>query len=154
MGNLKNINILLFVLLFATLSCNKGDETLVLDEEYLSVSDISRYCTGSCDVVSDWENRTALVKGYIKGAENDSLMQEFYNKSLFYLEDIRSGLSIEVRITGDRDAIFSKLNTVRKTAMIYVKGVATPVTAYDGDKCTKGMVLSIDNANSVSLEKN
>jgi hypothetical protein len=152
MNCLKKINIILVLtLFFAGQSCNKQEIVLDLEEEYYTVSDITRYCTGSCDETSDWENKQALVKGYAKGVGNDSLMQEFYNRNLFYIEDIRNGLFMEVRITDDKDAIFNKLNAVRKTDMLYIKGTAIPVIAYEGDNCTKGMVLSIDNAGAISI---
>ncbi len=155
MKRLKNVSkILIIIFLLAGYSCDKQEDSLVLDENYLTVSDLSRYCTASCDETGDWENKPALVKGYLKGAGNDSLMQEFYNKELFYLEDIRTGLFLEIRITNDRDAIFNKLYSAQKTDMLYVKGTATPVEAYDGDQCTKGMVLTIDNAGNVHFEDN
>jgi hypothetical protein len=151
MNFLRNISkILILIFLIAGQSCDKGEEKLLLDQEYYSVSDLTRYCTGSCDETMDWENDVALVKGYVR-VENDSLMQDFYNKSLFYIEDIRTGLFMEIRITDDKDAIFNKLNSVQKTDMLYINGIATPVVAYDGDKCTKGMVLAIDNAGAVSI---
>jgi hypothetical protein len=155
MNYLRNISkILILTLLLFGQSCNKGEDMLVLDQEYFTVSDITIYCTGSCDETSGWENKPALVKGYAKGVENDSLMQEFYNKELFYLEDIRTGLFMEIRITDDKDAIFNKLNSVRKTDMLYIKGIALPVVAYDGDDCTKGMVLSVDNTGAISIGDN
>jgi len=153
MRNLKNISkVFLFLLVLTALSCNKNEETLILDSVYFNVSDLSQYCSGSCDEIYDWENKPALVKGYVKGVENDSLMQEFYSKSLFYLEDIRTGVFIEIRITDDKDAIFGKLYSIQKTDMIYMKGVATPVISDGEGGCIKGMFLLIDSAGSISVE--
>lgn len=141
--------ILLLVVLIASYSCKKEQASLELAKDYLYVADIQQYCQGNCNETSDWEMQTILAKGHVMGVENDSLMQDYYDNSLFYLNDIRNGVFIEIRIKGDKAGIFSKLYAAKKTDMLFLKGKAEAVTATSGGDCTKGVVIDLFSANDI-----
>ncbi len=144
--------IILLITLISFLSCEKEQATLGLTKDYLFVADIQQYCQGSCEETSDWENQNILAKGHVMGIENDSLMQDYFNNSYFYLKDIRNGIFIEIRVKSDRAGIFSKLNTGSKTDMLFLKGTAEAVTATSGGDCTKGVVIGLFSANDIRFE--
>ena len=138
--------VFIFIFLIASNSCKKEQTPLELAKDYLFVADIQQYCQGNCDETSDWENQNILAKGHVMGIENDSLMQDYFNKNLFYLKDIRNGVFIEIRIKGDKTGIFSKLSEGQKTDMLFLKGKAEAVTAILGGDCTKGVVVGLFSA--------
>ena len=80
---LKNENpiVIILVLSFTVFSCSKQQESLILDKDYLSVSDLLQYCQGSCDEILEWENKDALVKGNIMSIGVDSIMNDYYDEN-------------------------------------------------------------------------
>jgi len=149
--NKSFFSIFISFFLFAAFSCNKEQAPLELAKDYLFVADIQQYCQGNCDETSDWENQAILVKGYVMGIEDDSLMQDYYTNNLFYLKDIRNGVFIEIRIKDDKDGIFNKLSDGQKTDMLFLKGKAEAVTATSDGNCTKGVVIDLFGANDISF---
>ena len=143
---------LLFFILIATQSCKKEQAPLELAKDYLFVADVQQYCQGNCDETYNWENQSILTKGHVMGIENDSLMQDYYNNSLFYLKDVRNGVFIEIRIKGDKAGIFNKLSEGQKTDMLFLKGTAEAVTATSGGDCTKGVVIGLFSANDLHFD--
>ena len=152
MSNKTFFSIMLSIILVASLSCKKEQSPLELSKDYLFVADVQQYCQGNCDVTSDWENQSILAKGHVMGIENDSLMQDYFNNSLFYLKDIRNGVFIEIRVKNDKAGIFNKLATGNKTNMLFLKGTAEAVTAISGQDCAKGVVIGLFSANDIRFE--
>lgn len=144
--------IFLFLVLVASFSCRKEQDPLKLDNDYLFVTDIQQYCSGNCDEISIWENHNIYAKGHVIGIENDSLMQDYFNNNRFYLNDIRTGIFIMIRINDDKMRVFDKLNAGKKDNMLFLKGIAEAVIASSGEDCTKGVVIEISNADDIWFE--
>ncbi|NOX46522.1 MAG: hypothetical protein GXO89_06040 [Chlorobi bacterium] len=142
--------VLISIFLIATYSCKKEQAPLELARDYIFVADIQQYCQGNCEETSDWEMQTILAKGHVTGIENDSLMQDYFDNSLFYLKDIRNGIFLEIRIKSDKAGIFSKLKAFKKTDMVFLKGKAEAITATSGEDCTKGVVIDLFSANDIN----
>ncbi|MBN2172947.1 MAG: hypothetical protein JW731_02365 [Bacteroidales bacterium] len=141
-----------FIILFLLFACEKEQETIILDKQYLTVADLLEYCKGSCDVIQSWENQTALVKGHIMDFDSDSVIQEYYNKSRFYLQDIRNGMYMEVRVQDSKEAIFNIIMSGKKTDLFYIEGTATAVIANNDGECHKGVVVLLDQPNNIYFE--
>jgi len=151
---LKQIVIKLLVLLFVfyTSACNKEQDPLTLDDDFMTVADVFQYCQGNCDIVYDWENSDVLVQGYILNFSNDSIRQDYYSNSKFYLQDIRNGMFIEVRIDENKDPIFEKIWPADQKSHFYIKGTTEPVIASNDGDCTKGVVVSLVHPDNINFE--
>ena len=141
----------LFSLLFV-FSCQKEQQSLIFDEGYLKVADILHYCQGSCDETLDWENKEAVVLGHIMDIENDSIKNEYFSKSKFYLLDIRNGMFMEVNITDNKDPIFEKIWNAKKTDEFLIKGTLNAVYAIDNDECIKGVNLLLNHPDNINFK--
>lgn len=141
---------LLFMML--CFSCNKDQPLLVLDENYLTVADVLHYCQGSCDEATVWENKNALVKGCIKDVESETKMEEYFFESKFYLQDIRNGMYLEVRVPENKEAIFEKIWNADKADAFGLSGILNPVIANEGDNCIKGVVLILNQPDDINIE--
>lgn len=150
----KHIWIKLIILLFVSITsaCNKEQEPLVLDASFMTVADVLQYCQGTCDEVFDWENAEVLVQGYILNFNNDSIRQDYYSNSKFYLQDIRNGMFIEIRIDDNKDAVFEKIWPADQKSHFYIKGTAEPVIATSDGDCTKGVVVSLVHPDNINFE--
>ena len=144
------LSAILLVILFY--SCNKPQDQLVLDEEFLTVADLLKYCQGSCDNMYDWESSTVLVKGHILNFNNDSIRLDYYSKSKFYLQDIRNGMFIEIRIDENKDPIFEKIWPADHKNLFFIKGTAEPVIATNDGECSKGVVVSLIHPDHINFE--
>jgi len=142
----------LLVLAIGMTACNKEEQTLILNESFLEVADLLQYCQGTCNEILDWEDEDAWVKGYILNFSNDSTRNEYYNSSSFLLHDIRNGMSIEVRVEGDKDPVFDKIWPADHKNQFFIKGIAKAVIAYNDEECTKGVVLSLTNPEDINFE--
>ena len=151
---LKNENpiVIILVLSFTVFSCSKQQESLILDKDYLSVSDLLQYCQGSCDEILEWENKDALVKGNIMSIGVDSIMNDYYDENRFFLQDIRSGRFMEVRIIENKDPIFEKIRTASKKNLFKIKGETESVVALTDSECVKGVVLVLSHPNDINFE--
>lgn len=132
-------------------SCSKLDETLVLNEDYLSVADALEYCQGNCNQVMDWEDSEILVSGNIPDVTNDSIMMNYFEKSRFYLADIRNGMFIEILVEDDKDAIFEKISNLDKKDKVYIKGTTSSVIVSEGDDCQKGVVINLVHSDNINI---
>lgn len=152
----KNIKVqfkLMVLLLVVVLNaCNKEQEPVILDADYMKVADVFQYCQGSCDNVDDWEKSDVLVKGYILNFNNDSIRSEYYLKSKFYLQDIRNGMYIEIRIDENKDPVFEKIWPADNKNLFFIKGTAEPVIATNNDDCNKGVVVSLTHPDNINFE--
>ena len=144
--------LIISLLILLGFSCSKDQDVLILDSEYLSVSDLLQYCQGSCNQTYHWEYNPAMVMGHIKDIGNVNTMQNYYENNRFFLFDIRTGINMEIKISDDKDAIFDMINTGIKTDLFYIKGIAEPLTAFTGDGCTKGMVLNLNQHENITTE--
>lgn len=148
-----NVSKLLILLLVIILSaCTKEQESVILDSDFLTVADVFQYCQGSCDKTYDWENSALLVKGYILNFNNDSIRLDYYSKSKFYLQDIRNGMYIEVRVDENKDPVFEKIWPADNKNLFFIKGTAEPLTATSNGDCTKGVVVSLIHPDNINFE--
>jgi len=145
-------SVLYFPFLLQCFSCDKEQPLLLLDQNYLMVADVLQYCQGSCNEASVWENKNAFVKGSIKDVESESKMEEYFSESKFYLQDIRNGMYLEVRITENKEAIFEKIFAAEKSDTFKVKGMLNPVLAMDGGNCLKGVVLILNHPDNINIQ--
>ncbi|RLC22442.1 MAG: hypothetical protein DRH21_08495 [Deltaproteobacteria bacterium] len=150
----KHIVIKLVVLLFVsfTSACNKEQEPLTLDADFMTVADVYQYCQGNCDTIYDWESSDVFVQGYILNFSNDSIRQDYYSNSKFYLQDIRNGMFIEIRINENRDAVFEKIWPADHKNQFFIKGTTEPVIASSDGYCTKGVVVSLIHPDNIKFE--
>lgn len=146
---IKRLVLLLMVVMSA---CNKEQEPIMMDADYMTVADVFQYCQGSCDNTYDWENSPLLVKGYILNFNNDSIRQDYYTRSKFYLQDIRNGMYIEVRVEENKDPVFEKIWPADHQSSFYIKGTAEPVTATSNGDCTKGVIVSLVHPDDINFE--
>lgn len=143
----------LFILALLFLSCNKENEHIDLVAGYLFVSDVLEYCQGSCEVLYDWENSDVLVKGHVMNIQNDSIYNDYYNNSRIYLEDIRNGLFMEIRITDQLDDIFDILNQVQKQDEVYIKGKTSSISIIDDNSCKKGVYIELSESQHILINQ-
>ncbi len=151
-GTMLYRSIIYLSFLLQCVSCNKEQPLLVLDQNYLMGADVLQYCQGPCDEASVWENKNALVKGCIKDVESESKMEEYFSESKFYLQDIRNGMYLEVRIPENKEAIFEKIFAADKSDTFRIKGTLNPVLAMDGVNCIKGVVLILNHPDDIDIE--
>ena len=118
----------------------------------MTVADVYQYCQGTCDTIYGWENSDVLVQGYILNFSNDSIRQDYYSNSKFYLQDIRNGMFIEIRIDENRDAVFEKIWPADHKSQFFIKGTTEPVIAFSDDDCTKGVVVSLVHPDHINFE--
>lgn len=138
-----------FGILAILTGCAKQQEDLDLDGAYLHVADVLRYCQGSCDVQLEWEGKEILVTGHITDAGDPATMLQYFEEGRFYLHDIRNGMFMEVRISGDKEAIFAFLSGIGKADDIYIRGTSEPVIVNDGNNCQKGVVIILNSAQNI-----
>ena len=103
------LNILMLFLILFSIACNKEEQPLVLNKDFLTVADLLHYCQGSCDETLDWEGKPVWVKGYILNFSNDSVRNKYYTDSSFLLQDIRNGMYMEIRVEENKDPVFEKV---------------------------------------------
>ena len=145
-------NIVMLCLLLFSVSCNKEEQPLVLDKDFLTVADLLQYCQGSCDETLDWEGKPAWVKGYIMNFSNDSVRNKYYTDSSFLLQDIRNGMFIEIRVEENKDPVFEKIWPAGYKNLFFIKGTAKPVTATTNGECTKGVIVSLIHPDDINFE--
>lgn len=133
----------LFAIVLILSGCTKEDAPIVLNEDYLQVADALQYCQGSCTETLLWEGNEILLKGHIPNIEDDSVMQDYYAGSRFYLSDIRNGMFLEVRVEGEKDAVFEILYTVSKQDMVFIRGTAESLIVNEGNECLKGLIIEL-----------
>lgn len=133
-------------------ACNKEQQPVILDADFMTVADVFQYCQGACDIIYDWENSDVLVQGYILNFSNDSIRQDYYLNSKFYLQDIRNGIFIEIRIDENQDAVFEKIWPADHKNQFFIRGATLPVTASSDGDCTKGVVVSLVHPDNINFE--
>lgn len=151
--NIKvGFKLLVLFLVIVLSACNKEQEPFILDVDYMTVADVFQYCQGSCDIVYTWENSDVLVQGYILNFSNDSVRLDYYSRSKFYLQDIRNGMYIEVRVDDNKAPIFEKIWPANDKSLFYIQGTAEPVIATSDGDCTKGVVVSLTHPDNINFE--
>jgi len=149
MKKMKNKIVLLITIILVILlapNCSKDD--LVLDKDYVSVSDIVHYC--HCDrntsiffdtdvktIIEQCNNKEVKVKGHIDYSSFYKLFLNYgYKINGFYLMDFRNGTGMSVCINDDflcsnndtlvtsqDSAIINKILNSNETDMCYIKGI-------------------------------
>jgi hypothetical protein len=138
------------LILLLTVTCSEKSESLDLSSDYLTVTDLLEFCKGSCDTEPDWENKPALVMGHITGIENDSILDHYRNSGKFFIEDIRNGMSMGIWIINDTLDILNIIDQGLKTDCYFFRGITGSVLAYQGNECTRGVVLLISKAEDIN----
>jgi hypothetical protein len=151
-GRTKPYSIWFLLLFFLIYSCQKEQQSFILDEGYQTIADILNYCQGSCDDTQDWENKEALVTGNIMDIENDSIKNEYLVKGKFYFLDIRNGMFMEISITDNKEPIFEKIWSTKKTDEFLIKGTLNAVYATDDEGCNKGVNLLLNHPDNINLK--
>jgi hypothetical protein len=116
---MKNKSVLLIAILsIIILFQNCSNDEIILNEDYIWVTDIYRYVNQKeiCEDTTKWLNKEIKVKGYIN-REDFQL-----NKDHFSLFDIRNGSSIHVYAHIDTSLI-NKVNSSDVSSVCYIKGV-------------------------------
>jgi len=149
--NKKGLIVYFFILGLLMWGCSPTEERLALDQSFLNIADVVQYCQGPCDEYAEWEGSNINLKGYLRNAGNDSIQNKNKENNRFYMIDIRNGLFLEVRVTEDNNAIFDLLSSALKNDLIYLKGKALGIKAYNGSECTKGVVIEIDNVTDILI---
>lgn len=142
------ILLLSLMLLFA---CSVEDDQLILDADYLHVADVLQYCQGSCSNALDWEGNNIHLKGFIPDIENDSVVNDYFGQSRFFLLDERNGMFLEVRVVDDRDAIFEIIFSLGKQDRLFIKGLAESIIVNEGNDCQKGVVIELEQADNIQI---
>jgi len=131
------ITILSIIILFH--NCSK-EENLILNEEYITVSDLHQYCgtrhyfnrTKCNECSKKCDGKEVKIKGhfYSDGFNNLS------NNTMVELplKDIRNGYSISINFNSNDTAIINKILLSNETDMCYIKGTVKSV-------CDAGWVL-------------
>jgi len=177
---MKNKIVLLITIIFVILlapNCSKDD--LVLDKDYVTVSDIVHYC--HCDrsasiffdrdvrtIIKQCNNKEAKVKGHIDYNSFYELFLNYgYKLNSFYLKDIRNRNSIciclndkficseiDTLVTSQDSAIINKILNSNETDMCYIKGI---LHSYDEPVGLTRMIITdirINNENDIFFENN
>ncbi|HOJ24264.1 MAG TPA: hypothetical protein PK081_03255 [Bacteroidales bacterium] len=116
---MKNKSVLLIAILsIIILFQNCSNDEIILNEDYIWVTDIYRYVNQKeiCKDTTKWLNKEIKVKGYIN-REDFQL-----NKDHFSLFDIRNGSSIHVYAHIDTSLI-NKVNSSDVSSVCYIRGV-------------------------------
>ena len=92
-------------------SCSKKEEIIDLDADYLTVTDVMEYCKRDCDEELDLIGESVKVKGYLKRSSynNKFIYNQYYNKVVFFLKDIRNAKVLTIQIMNDSTNISNKL---------------------------------------------
>ena len=144
-------SIMLLLLLAIVAGCSKNNDSFNPGDHYHTVSDVVQYCSGSCDSENDWEGNEIRVKGHIRNQANDATMTNYYAGNYFYLEDIRSGFFMEIRVVASKSDIFDRITQSVPTDMFYISGTAVAVMVDDGKTCEKGVVVELENLDNILL---
>ncbi|MDI6833636.1 MAG: hypothetical protein QMD02_07335 [Bacteroidales bacterium] len=145
---MKNKIVLLITIISVILltpNCSKDD--LVLDQDYVTVSDLKHYC--HCDrntsiffdtdvktIIEQCNNKEVKVKGHIDNEFHKLFLNYGYKLNSFYLRDIRNRNSIciclnddficsyiDTIVTSQDSAIINKILNSNETDMCYIKGI-------------------------------
>jgi hypothetical protein len=147
MKKMKNKSVLLITIILVILlapSCSRDD--LVLDQDYVTVSDIVHYChcDRSASIFFDTDVKTIIeqcnnkeVKGHIDNEFHKLFLNYGYKLNSFYLRDFRNGTEmlvclnddffycsvIDTLVTSQDSAIINKILNSNETDMCYIKGI-------------------------------
>jgi len=145
---MKNKIVLLITIIIVILlapNCSKDD--LVLDKDYVTVSDLMKYCSkSSCYKPVEWEGKEVKVKGHI----DDNYM---------LLKDIRNGYDIPISVDSSCDSscidsIFKKILSNNKKNMCYIKGTLKSFEMHTMFNCTVGCEILLHSADDIYFENN
>lgn len=146
MKKMKNKIVLLITIMLVILlapNCSKDD--LVLDKDYVTVSDLMKYCSkSSCYKPVEWEGKEVKVKGHI----DDNYM---------LLKDIRNGYDIQISVDSSCDSscidtIAKKILSNNKKNMCYIKGTLKSFEMETMFKCTVGCEILLHSADDIYFE--
>ena len=150
---IKSFLIFSIILFLQThLSCSKKEEILDLNADYLTVTDVIKYCERECDEELDLKGESVKVKGHLKRSlHNKFIYNQTINKVVFFLKDIRNSKVLTIQIMNDSINIANKLNNVY-SEMIFLNGKVL----YDDDAtsnkgCSKDLFIEIFNANDIKI---
>ncbi len=134
-------------------SCSKKEEIIDLDADYLTVTDVMEYCKRDCDEELDLIGESVKVKGYLKRSSynNKFIYNQYYNKVVFFLKDIRNAKVLTIQIMNDSTNISNKLYNVFNE-MIYLNGkVGYGYDATSNKGCDKDLFIEIFNADDIKI---
>ena len=147
---MKNKIILLITILLVILlapNCSKDD--LVLDQDYVTVSDLMKYCSkASCYKPVEWNGKEVKVKGHIHNYMLDN------KKEKYWLIDIRNSNYIEIYVDSSCiDTIFNKITSSNNIMnMCYITGTLKSFEMETMFKCTVGCEILLHSADDIYFE--
>jgi hypothetical protein len=150
---MKN-KIVLFIAILSiiTLFQNCSNDELILNEDYLTVSDIFLYCRCKCNTETfPCEDKEVKIKGhfYSDGFNN------FNNDDIIEMPvtDIRNGYSIPIIFSSNDTAIINKILSSNETDICYIKGIVKPMQINSGFTCTLEAKIILNIADDFFYKK-
>ena len=152
---MKNKSVLLIAILsIITLFQNCTNDEIILNEDYITVTDLISYCSNvPCYKPVEWDGKEVKVKGHIEYYNfNLNFSYQSYSLEKFRLKDIRNGYFIEVYFSSNDTAIINKILSSNETDMCYIKGIVKSwemITMYD---CTLESKILINSTDDIYFE--
>jgi hypothetical protein len=142
---MKNRLLFIAILILITLSISCSKENIILNEEYLTVSDIFHYCNVPCSEKIEWEGKEVKVKGHIHNYMLDN------EKKVYCLIDIRNSNYIEIYVDSSCiDAVFNKITSSNIMNTCYITGTLQSfemcTTMF---KCDVGAIILLNSVNDI-----
>ncbi len=154
---MKN-KIVLFIAILSiiTLFQNCSNDELILNEDYLTVSDIFLYCRCKCNTETfPCEDKEVKIKGhfYSDGFNN------FNNDDIIEMPvtDIRNGYDIQISVDSSCDSscidtIAKKILSNNKKNMCYIKGTLKSFENNTMFNCTVGCEILLHSPDDIYFE--
>ncbi|MBP7434807.1 MAG: hypothetical protein KA799_01490 [Bacteroidales bacterium] len=155
---IKSIVFMVILSIFTLIqSCSK--EELKLNEDYITVSDLTRYCRCKCREISPCENKEVKIKGHIDYYTfNANFSNISYSIGGFRLKDIRNGYSIEVYFnmndSTDKKIAIDKIISSNETDMCYIKGIVELWEMSTMFQCILEPKIILNNADDIYFDSN
>ncbi len=151
---MKNKSVLLIIIILVILlapNCSKDD--LVLDQDYVTVSDLTRYCRCKCRETFPCENKKVKIKGHIDyySFKTDFSYQS-YSLEKIRIQDIRNGYFIEIYFSSNDTAIINKILSSNETDMCYIKGIVKSWQMNTMFDCTLEAEILLHSADDIYFE--
>jgi len=140
---------LLFISGLMNYSCSK-DNSIELNTNYLTVTDVLEYCSRDCGEETDLKGEAIKVKGFLK---TDDLGNFLYNlspgKLVFILFDIRNSKGITIEILEDSLQIEQKLINLSKEMLLIEGNINYGYIPGSNSGCSNSLYIEIDKAGDI-----
>lgn len=146
------VYILIFQSFFLSSSCDKN-ESIELNNIYLTVTDVLKYCSRECGEYQDLKGEPIKIKGYLRVNSQGQFIKEVTNsKDVFVLNDIRNSKLMRIEIVDDSLEIANKLFQ-NSEKMVLVSGILNyGFFISSNSHCDNTLFIELDNANNLSFK--